>query len=101
MTLPESVAFELLLVATGAALAVGLLAGVGLGYVRRVRLQAELDVRNAEIDSRESAEAEREAALALAEEKLRASFGRLANEQFRQHSETFLKLARENLGAHH
>jgi DNA recombination protein RmuC len=28
-------------------------------------------------------------------------FGRLANEQFQSHTETFLKLARENLGAHH
>lgn len=101
MTLPESVAFEVLLVAGGAALAAGLLIGLGLGYVRRVRLEAELEVRIAELEARDSAEAEREAALALAEEKLRASFGRLANEQFRQHTETFLRLARENLGAHH
>jgi DNA recombination protein RmuC len=28
-------------------------------------------------------------------------FGRLANEQFQSHTETFLKLARESLGAHH
>ncbi len=101
MTLPESVAFEILLVACAAALVAGLLVGLGIGYVRRVRLEAELSVRIAELRARDSAEAEREAALALAEEKLRVSFGRLAHEQFRQHTETFLKLARENLGAHH
>jgi DNA recombination protein RmuC len=101
MTLPEIVSIELLLAASAAALVLGVLFGLGIGYVRRVRLEAELSVRNAEIEARDSAEVERETALALAEEKLRASFGRLANEQFRQHSETFLKLARENLGAHH
>jgi len=101
MTLPESVAFELLVAASAVALVAGLLVGLGIGYVRRVRLEAELSVRVAELEARDSAEAEREAALALAEEKLRVSFGRLAHEQFRQHTETFLKLARENLGAHH
>jgi DNA recombination protein RmuC len=101
MTLPESVPFDWFLVAGAAALVVGVFVGLGLGYVRRVRLEAELSICHADIEARESAEAEREAALALAEEKLRASFGRLANEQFRQHTETFLKLARENLGAHH
>src|SRR5690606_22657469 len=99
MTFPESVSFEPLLVASGMSLAAGLLIGLGIGYVRRVRLEAALEVRDAELDARESAETEREAALALASEKLRSSFGQLANEQFRQHAETFLQLARENLGA--
>ena len=101
MTLPESVAFEILVVASATALVAGLLIGLGVGYVRRVRLEAELSVRDAELRARDNAEAEREVALALAEEKLRVAFGKLANEQFRQHTETFLRLARENLGAHH
>ncbi len=101
MNLPESVPFDALLVASAITLAAGLAIGLGIGYVRRVRLEAELIVRIAEIEARDSNEVEREAALELAEERLRLSFGRLANEQFRQHTEIFLKLARENLGAHH
>jgi DNA recombination protein RmuC len=101
MTLPEYVVFEVLLLVGGSALAVGALLGLTIGYVKRVRLQAELAVRLAEIEARDSAEAEREAALTLAGERMRVSFGELANEQFRQHTETFLKLAREHLGAHH
>src|SRR5690606_20744040 len=95
------VPFDLLLIAAAVALALGVLLGLGIGYVRRVRVEAELHIRNAELEARDSAEEEREAALALAEQKMRASFARLAHEQFRQHSETFLKLARENLGSHH
>ena len=39
-------------------------------------------------------------ALALASERLSSAFGELADRQFRSHTETFLKLARESLSLH-
>jgi DNA recombination protein RmuC len=44
---------------------------------------------------------EREQVFHLATERLSRTFDQLAQAQFQSHSETFLKLARENLGAQH
>ena len=44
---------------------------------------------------------EREKVFSLATDRLGRTFDQLAHAQFQSHSETFLKLARENLGAHH
>ena len=82
-------------------LIVGLLTGFGLSRSRHMKLRHELDLRDTEIKNQERLDAEREQALALATERLTATFGQFANEQLQSHSETFLKLARESLGTHH
>ena len=94
--------FAIYLIACGVAgLVVGVLTGFGLSRLRDMKLRHELDLRETEIKNRGSLDAEREQALALATERLSATFGQLANEQLQSHSETFLKLARESLGTHH
>lgn len=57
--------------------------------------------RKARAESELKLEQERQHALNLATERLTHTFDQLADEQFRSHTETFLKLARENLGTHH
>jgi DNA recombination protein RmuC len=85
------------LVAACVGIAAGLAIGLALGAVRSARLRAELALRTAELGNRAAVEAERERALELATERLGGVFGQLANQQFQNHSETFLKLARESL----
>src|SRR5690606_2646283 len=84
----------------GAGLVVGLAIGLTVAALRSAKLRGELAVKDAELRGAAALEAEREEALALAQERLTAVFGQLAHEQFRGHSETFLKLARETLSAH-
>jgi DNA recombination protein RmuC len=84
-------------VAVGGALALGLLVGLAIGFVRISRLRRELAVKDAELGNRAALERERERSLELAGERLSAVFGQLASQQFHSHSETFLKLARETL----
>jgi DNA recombination protein RmuC len=85
--------------------AVGLVVGLMFGLMRgRSRTQAllhQLDLNAAAIKNQEHLATEREQALALAAERLSNSFGQLADERLKSHSETFLKLARESLGTHH
>jgi len=100
--LPVEPTFVFYFIACGVAgLIVGLLTGFGLSRSQATSLRHELDLRETEIKNRGSLDAEREQALALATERLSATFGKLANEQLQSHSETFLKLARESLGTHH
>ncbi len=66
-----------------------------------MRLRTELRVREEQLKHQEKLELERQAALDLAQERLGAAFGNLANEHLRSNTETFLRLARESLGAHH
>ena len=73
----------LLVFAVALGLAVGLLVAIISGQRLRHRLEKE-----------------REQVLSLATERLSQTFNQLADSQFQSHSETFLKLARENLGAH-
>ena len=81
--------------------AAGLLAGLAIALVWRARLVAALRERERDLKNQAALEHERDDALTLAAEKLSHVFDRLANEQFQSHTETFLKLARESLGAHH
>jgi DNA recombination protein RmuC len=90
MTPLDSTGWVLLAVGFAAGFAVALL--LALGWRARAR---------SELKTQAMLEHEREAALSLATERLSHAFGQLANEQFQSHSETFLKLARENLGAQH
>ena len=77
--------------------AVGLLIGWLIGAWRAGELRHELAVKEAELRQRASIDVERERALELASERLGSAFGALADRQFRSHTETFLKLARESL----
>jgi DNA recombination protein RmuC len=93
----EQSSYTLIMLAVLAVLFVGLV----VALVARARLRRELEARDREIKNQAVLENERAVALDLASERLSHVFGQLANEQFQSHSETFLKLARENLGAHH
>jgi DNA recombination protein RmuC len=75
----------------------GLGIGLAIGYARSVRVRELLAAREAELGSRSALEIERERVVELAAERLTGVFGQFATEQFRSHSETFLKLARESL----
>ncbi|MBN1240578.1 MAG: DNA recombination protein RmuC, partial [Gammaproteobacteria bacterium] len=100
-TLPETVAFDWVVTGGAAGLLLGLAIGLVIGWVTRIKLKARLEAREAELAARSDADSERERALSIAAERLRATFDELADQQFRSHSETFLKLARENLSVHH
>lgn len=83
----------------------GLLAGLVIGgliaLVVSQRLRARLSSAEQQLAQRADIAAEREQLLNQATEKLGRTFDELAQNQFRNHSETFLKLAQQNLGAHH
>ena len=70
--------------------------GLLLGLWRTMALTRELALKDAELRARAATDVERERTLTLAAERLGSSFGQLANQQFQNHSETFLKLARES-----
>jgi len=75
----------------------GLGVGLAIGCARSTRVRELLAARDAELGSRAALEAERERVLAVATERLTGVFGQFASDQFRTHSETFLRLARESL----
>jgi len=83
-------------------LAVGALAGltVGLGIAGLIayRFRHRLTIAESRLAQRDEIEREREQVFSLAAERLSRTFDQLAQAQFQSHSETFLKLARENLG---
>lgn len=78
--------------------------GVGLGWlvaqIGRAKLRHELDLCRSAVKTQEHQETERQQALSLASERLSSVFSELASQHLRNHSETFLKLAQENLGSH-
>ena len=82
--------------------AIGAAAGlvIGLTVLAFVRLgwRARLNQAEEKLKDQDRLAAERDSMLQLAGERLGQSFAHLADAQFRSHSETFLKLARENLG---
>ena len=78
----------------------GLAVGWLLGARRAALLRHELAVKEAELRQRASLDVERERSLELASERLGSVFGELADREFRSHTETFLKLARETLSVH-
>ena len=75
----------------------GLGIGLAIGYARSTRVRELLAAREAELGSRSALEIERERVFELATERLTGVFGQFASDQFRNHSETFLRLARESL----
>jgi DNA recombination protein RmuC len=91
---------SLTLIYFAAAAFAGLALGLWIGWLRQRPLRRELHAKEAELRNRANLQIEREHALALASERLSSVFGQLASQQFQSHTETFLKLARESLGAH-
>jgi DNA recombination protein RmuC len=84
------------------AAALGLLLGVLITWLitrsRRRRLANELQQADRNLKSQETLQSEREAAFEMANAKLTQAFGDLANKSLRDNSDTFLKLAEQNLG---
>ena len=80
----------------------GLLAGMALQYLigrgTRYRLEREIALKESRIQTEQAREEERAAAQQRAEDTLSATFGKLAHESLEKNSETFLRLAKQNLG---
>jgi len=87
------------------ALAAGLLIGVLIAWLvlhaRRVRLEDRNRLLESRIKDQEALQTERQAAIDAARADLVTRFSDLANQTLRSNSETFLRLATENLGAQH
>lgn len=78
----------------------GLLLGAVIAALIAIRLKHKLVVAESRLAQRTEIDEEREQVFSLATERLSRTFDQLAQAQFQSHSETFLKLARENLGTH-
>ncbi len=100
MPIADSTVLLYVLLSACGGLVFGLLLGFLIARPRATELMRRLAVAEAGLKNQQTLEEEREEALSLASERLAASFGRLADDQLRNHSETFLKLAKENLGSH-
>ena len=91
-------------VVAGGLFAIGLLLGLLLHYLfsrpARHRLEKQIIELNARADTQAAVAAERETALSRAEERLAASFGKLADEAMSRQSDILLRLATERLGKH-
>ncbi len=91
-----------LLVGAGiAGLVLGLMAAGLLALSKLGKLRAVNSVLESRLKSQDVLDEERQAALKQAEERLTASVAEHASKTFQSHSDTFLKLAQENLGKHH
>lgn len=82
----------------------GLIVGAmvaGLYLLNKIsRMRARNSALEAQLKSQDQLQEEREEALKQAETRLAASMIEQTGKSFREHSETFLKLAKENLGGH-
>lgn len=86
------------------ALGIGLLLGLLIMWViarqRRKRLLVELEYAEANLKNQEALQEERETAFELANARLKEAFAEISNRSLRDNSDTFLKLAEQNLGTH-
>jgi len=86
--------------ALGIGLLLGLLIMWVIGHQRRKRLLGELEQAAANLKSQEALQEEREVAFELANARLTQAFADISNRSLRANSDTFLKLAEQNLGTH-
>jgi len=86
--------------ALGIGLVLGLLVMWVISHQRRKRLLAELDQAVANLKNQEALQEEREVAFELANARLTQAFADISNRSLRANSDTFLKLAEQNLGTH-
>lgn len=88
----------------GPALAGGLFLGVLITWLimraKRKRLAEEIRQLESRIKDQDALQIERDAAYDAATTKLTTAFSGLANQSLKSNSETFLRLAEQNLGAH-
>jgi DNA recombination protein RmuC len=88
----------------GPALLCGLLAGALAAWLvgrRRLnRLRQSRQLLEAQLKDQDALQRERESAFEAATSRLATAFSELANQSLRSNSETFLRLAEQNLGAH-
>jgi DNA recombination protein RmuC len=86
------------------AFVIGLLLGLLVMWLvarqRERRLLDDLDQAEANLKNQEALQQEREAAFELANAKLTQAFTDIANRSLRANSDTFLRLAEQNLGTH-
>jgi DNA recombination protein RmuC len=87
----------------GPALAAGLFVGILVTWLimrnRRRRVEEQLATLEVRLKDQDALQLEREAAYGAATAKLTTEFSALANQTLRSNSETFLRLAEQNLGA--
>jgi DNA recombination protein RmuC len=86
--------------ALGIGLFLGLLVMWLIARRRENSLLGDLEQLEANLKSQEAIQQEREAAFELANAKLTQAFTDIANRSLRANSDTFLKLAEQNLGTH-
>ncbi|MEX0977157.1 MAG: DNA recombination protein RmuC [Woeseia sp.] len=88
----------------GPALLLGLLLGVLVTWLvargRRLRLQQSLELAEMRLKDQDALQRERESAFEVATSRLAKAFSELSNQSLKANSETFLKLAEQNLGTH-
>jgi DNA recombination protein RmuC len=82
-------------------LVAGLIGAILVAQRRRHALNTELQVLATRLKSEDAIASEREAAVLQAEQRLAATFSRVASESLSVSGETFLRLAQENLSKHH
>ncbi len=100
-----SVSIEPVYLEVGApALGIGLLLGLLVMWLiarrRENRLLGDLEQAEASLKNQEAVQQEREAAFELANARLTQAFTDISNRSLRANSDTFLKLAEQNLGTH-
>ena len=87
------------------ALVAGLLLGALVAWLvarhRQRRLAAQIGGLESALKSQEALQLERDAAFETATSRLARSFSELASQSLKSNSETFLRLAEQNLGAQH
>lgn len=93
----DAVYLEVGLPALGIGVALGLLVMWLIARYRRNALLDELHQAEANLKSQEALQAERESAFELANAKLTQAFADISNRSLRANSDTFLKLAEQNL----
>lgn len=88
----------------GPALALGLLLGALLVWLisrgGRRRLRQSLEIAQTRLKDQETLQRERESVIEAASGQLTRAFSQLANQSLKSNSETFLRLAEQNLGTH-
>jgi DNA recombination protein RmuC len=88
----------------GPALAAGLLLGALIAWLlarsRQRRLADDIRLLETRIKDQDALQAERDAAYDAATTRLATAFSELANQSLKANSETFLRLAEQNLGTH-
>ena len=96
----DPVYLEIGVPALGIGLLIGLLVMWLIARRRENSLLGDLEQLETRLKSQEAIQQEREAAFELANAKLTQAFTDIANRSLRANSDTFLKLAEQNLGTH-